>query len=76
MGLKERIGRVEEELAPGDGRCVLFVDEAEDGHLTEIPKCPKGRELSEDLHECGDCRLVPDRDKTRIRMIDVDGGKA
>ena len=71
MGLNERIDRIEERLALDNGSCVLFVDEDEAGRVIGDPKCPKGRELSKGLHECKECRLVPDREKTQIHMIEV-----
>jgi len=65
MTIEKRLRDLEDQIAPNDEKCSLVY-----GLYRELPKCPKGRVvLSEDLHECEGCSILP-----KIGMCSIYGG--
>lgn len=74
MSLLRRVKELEEERSSGDERhCSMIIErvKSSDGaeELVELPRCPHGRELSKDLHECEGCELVPPSRRHHLEIV-------
>ena len=77
MSLRRRVEELEEGMnAPGDKHCMMIIERAvdEDGReeLATLPRCPHGKALSGDLHECDECELVPPARRHHLVIV-LDG---